>query len=54
MGYLVAEAVEGIATYPRALLADAGITATEFAWLGLALQAILFAERPTTSRRTYG
>lgn len=53
-GYMVAEIVGGLLTHSLALLADAGHMLSDAAALGLSLFAAWLAERPPTSRRTYG
>lgn len=53
-GYVVAEVVGGLLSNSLALLADAGHTFADMAALGLSLAALSIAERPPTSRRTYG
>ena len=52
--YMVAEVLGGFLTGSLALLADAAHMLTDAAGLGLALVAVLFAERPATPQRTYG
>ncbi len=52
--YLVAEVIGGIWTGSLALLADAGHMFTDVGGLALALAAIWFAERPASSKHTYG
>ena len=52
--YMVAELVGGLVTNSLALLADAGHMLSDVAALGLSLFAISMAQRPPTSRRTYG
>lgn len=52
--YMVAEAVGGWLTGSLALLADAGHMLSDVAALGLSLFAMWMAQRPPTSRRTYG
>lgn len=51
---MIAEAVGGWATNSLALIADAGHMLTDVAALTLTLFAIWFAERPATSKKTYG
>lgn len=51
---LVIELVGAVVTGSVALLADAGHVLTDVAGLGLALLAAVLAERPATSRRTWG
>jgi cobalt-zinc-cadmium efflux system protein len=52
--YMVAEVVGGIAANSLALLADAGHMFSDAAALGLSLVAVVLAQRPATSQRTYG
>ena len=52
--YMVAEIVGGIAANSLALLADAGHMFSDAAALGLSLVAVMLAQRPATSQRTYG
>jgi cobalt-zinc-cadmium efflux system protein len=52
--YMVAEAIGGLLTNSLALLADAGHMLSDVAALALALFALKVAQRPATSRRTYG
>jgi len=52
--YMVAEIVGGIAANSLALLADAGHMFSDAAALGLSLVAVILAQRPATSQRTYG
>jgi cobalt-zinc-cadmium efflux system protein len=52
--YMVAEIIGGLWTNSLALLADAGHMFSDVAALGLSLFAVWVAERPATSRRTYG
>ena len=52
--YMVAEIVGGLAANSLALLADAGHMFSDAAALGLSLVAVMLAQRPTTSNRTYG
>ena len=54
IGILVIELVGGIASNSLALLADAGHVFTDVAGLSLALLAIWFGSRPTSSERTFG
>jgi cobalt-zinc-cadmium efflux system protein len=54
VGYMLLEVVGGIWTHSLALLADAGHMLSDVAALGLSLFALWIAERPPTSRRTYG
>lgn len=51
---MIAEAVGGWFTNSLALLADAGHMLTDVGALSLTLFAIWFAERPATSKKTYG
>lgn len=51
---MVAEFVGGLLTNSLALLADAGHMLSDVGALGLSLFAVWIAERPPTSRRTYG
>ncbi len=53
-GYMVAEAVGGWWAGSLALLADAGHMLSDVAALGLGVFATWIAQRPATSRRTYG
>ncbi len=52
--YMVAEAVGGWLTGSLALLADAGHMLSDVAALGLSMFAMWMAQRPPTSRRTFG
>ena len=52
--YMVAEIVGGLAANSLALLADAGHMFSDAAALGLSLVAVMLAQRPATSNRTYG
>ncbi len=53
--YMVVEAVAGLVTGSLALVSDAGHMATDALGLGMALAAIVAADRATTKRgRTYG
>ena len=52
--YMVAEAVGGWLTGSLALMADAGHMLSDVAALGLSLFAMWMAQRPPTSRRTFG
>lgn len=52
--YMVAEVIGGLAANSLALLADAGHMFSDAAALGLSLVALLLAQRPATSQRTYG
>ena len=54
IGILVIELVGGLASNSLALLADAGHVFTDVAGLSLALLAIWFGSRPTSSERTFG
>jgi cobalt-zinc-cadmium efflux system protein len=51
---MIAEAIGGWLTNSLALVADAGHMLTDVAALTLTLFAIWFAERPATSKKTYG
>ncbi|PPK92835.1 cobalt-zinc-cadmium efflux system protein [Kineococcus xinjiangensis] len=51
---LVAEVVGGLLSGSLALLADAGHMVTDAAGLAFALVAVQLAQRPATSRRTWG
>ena len=53
-GFMVAEAIGGLLTGSLALLADAGHMLTNSVALWLAWYAFQLAERPATSRLTYG
>ena len=53
-GFMVAEAIGGLLTGSLALLADAGHMLTNSVALWLAWYAFKLAERPATSRHTYG
>lgn len=52
--YMLAEAIGGLLTGSLALLADAGHMLTDAGALGLALFAIRYAERPATSKKSFG
>ncbi|MBW2507610.1 MAG: cation transporter [Deltaproteobacteria bacterium] len=52
--YMIAEIVGGLAANSLALLADAGHMFSDAAALGLSLVAVVLAQRPATSNRTYG
>lgn len=52
--YMVAEIVGGFVANSLALLADAGHMFSDAAALGLSLVAVMLAQRPATSNRTYG
>lgn len=52
--YMVAEIIGGLAANSLALLADAGHMFSDTAALGLSLVAVVLAQRPATSHRTYG
>jgi cobalt-zinc-cadmium efflux system protein len=52
--YMVAEIVGGLAANSLALLADAGHMFSDAAALALSLVAVMLAQRPATSHRTYG
>ena len=51
---LVAEVVGAVVSGSLALLADAGHMATDAVGIGLALGAVTLAQRPASSRRTFG
>ncbi len=51
---LVVELIGGLASNSLALLADAGHVFTDVAGISLALLAIWFGSRPTSSERTFG
>ncbi|MCV2491583.1 cation diffusion facilitator family transporter [Geodermatophilus sp. YIM 151500] len=51
---LAAEVVGALLSGSLALLADAGHMATDALGIGLALGAVTLAQRPTSSRRTFG
>ena len=51
---LVVETAAGLASHSLALLADAGHILTDVVALGLALFAVLQAQRPADAQRTYG
>ena len=51
---LVVELIGGLASNSLALLADAGHVLTDVAGISLALLAIWFGSRPTSSERTFG
>jgi len=51
---VVAELVGGVLTRSLALLSDAGHMLTDVLSLGLAYAAVMLAQRPPSSRRTYG
>lgn len=53
-GYMVAEVIGGLLANSLALRADAGHMLSDVAALALSLFAIWIAERPPTSKRTYG
>lgn len=53
-GYMLAEVAGGLLTNSLALLADAGHMLSDVAALSLSLFALWMAERPPTTRRTYG
>ena len=53
-GYMVVEAVAGVAFGSLALLSDAGHMLTDVAGLGMALAAIQFAQSRRDSSHTYG
>ncbi len=52
--YMIAEIVGGLVANSLALLADAGHMFSDAAALGLSLVAVMLAQRPATSQRTYG
>ena len=52
--YMVAEIIGGWLANSLALLADAGHMFSDTAALGLSLVAVMLAQRPATSNRTYG
>ena len=52
--YMVAEVIGGLLSNSLALLADAGHMFSDAAALGLSLVAVMLAQRPATSQRTYG
>jgi len=52
--YMIAEIIGGFAANSLALLADAGHMFSDAAALGLSLVAVILAQRPATSQRTYG
>ncbi len=52
--YMIAEIVGGLAANSLALLADAGHMFSDAAALGLSLVAVILAQRPATTQRTYG
>lgn len=55
VGFMIVEAVAGVVTGSLALISDAGHMATDALGLGMALAAIVAANRATTgSGRTYG
>jgi cobalt-zinc-cadmium efflux system protein len=54
IGILVIELVGGLASNSLALLADAAHVFTDVAGISLALLAIWFGSRPTSSERTFG
>ena len=53
-GYMLAEVVGALISNSLALLADAAHMLSDVAALGLSLFALWLAERPASSRRTYG
>ena len=53
-GYMIAEIIGGLVANSLALLADAGHMFSDVAALGLSLFAIWTAQRPATSKQTYG
>lgn len=52
--YMITEIVGGLLANSLALLADAGHMFSDAAALGLSLGAVVLAQRPATSQRTYG
>ncbi len=52
--FLIVEAIAGFWTGSLALISDAGHMATDALGIGMALAAIIAAERTTSIRRTYG
>lgn len=52
--YMIAEIIGGLMANSLALLADAGHMFSDAAALGLSLVAVMLAQRPATSERTYG
>jgi cobalt-zinc-cadmium efflux system protein len=54
VGVLIAEILGAVLSGSLALLADAGHVAADATGIGLALFAIWMADRPATSRRTFG
>lgn len=52
--FLVVELVGGLLTNSLALIADAGHMFSDVAALGLSLAALVLAQKPQTSRKTYG
>ncbi len=52
--YMIAEFIGGLASNSLALLADAGHMLSDVVALGLSLFAVWVAQRPATTRRTYG
>ncbi len=52
--YMAVEFVAGIVFNSLALLSDAAHMGTDVLGLGMALAAIMLAQRPSTSQRTYG
>jgi len=52
--YMIVELVGGIMANSLALLADAGHMLSDAAALALSLVAVILAQRPATSQRTYG
>lgn len=53
-GYMVVEVAGGLLTHSLALLADAGHMLTDVGGLAIAIFAMWFAERPATSKKSYG
>ncbi len=54
VSYMIAEVIGGIITNSLALLADAGHMLTDAAALGLSLFALWMAQRPASSKSTFG
>lgn len=52
--YMIAEVIGGLLTNSLALLADAGHMLSDAGALGLSLFALWIADRPSSSRHTYG
>ena len=53
-GILILEAVGGVLSGSLALLSDAGHMLTDVAALLISLAAMMMAEKPTSSKHTYG